>query len=624
MQTCKYVSVVKNVKDLDYFEQKSQSLELACGRRLELLSLCWEASDVGMQLSLELQQDSSGESATESLRACFGIKSPSTLLKRAGTFRQFVRWFNLSEHARDGTVAAFPLVEAVVWDYFILLRAQRNLSSKGFTGPSTFLETVPFAKFTVGLTGADDVLQSRRLLGFASVERSLKGPARQAPGLELVRLQRLREILCCGDSLVDRLGAAVFLICVYARARWSDLRFVDYVEFDRGRRGTMTIYTREHKTSNIGIRREQYLPLIIPWEGVTSDWWIDAYCEVCDALGFDLSRKPLGPLLPAPRLGGGFCARPLSTTEAAQWLRSLLKGTKDADSFRSRSLKATLLGWAARSGLDKECRAVLGHHCAAISGSEVVYSRNLQFRAIRKLSMLLRRVRIGLDLEDDNMKNFGIACTPGLVTPTFMPATPHVPTTAPAVSQVATETEVLHSAAPSTGVVVSAAGAVDAAVETMADLEDLESVKDELFDLDAVGQHAENLTLFPSTLVQSGVIAIESSSGSDSSSSSSSSSDGELPARSSDAPSQYVENVPEGFRYYKRKKSGIVHSRKDGSDAFACKVKPSSNFLLLPFTRSVRYPKCLKRFPKDPSRVRSLSDLNRALEGALKRARHDA
>ena len=38
-----------------------------------------------------------------------------------------------------------------------------------------------------------------------------------------------------------------------------------------------------------------------------------------------------------------------------------LKGTTDADSFRSHSLKASLLLWCARAGFDKETGAVLGH-----------------------------------------------------------------------------------------------------------------------------------------------------------------------------------------------------------------------------------------------------------------------
>ena len=420
----KYKKVVKSVPDLEYFEQKTQSRELACGQWLEILSLNWAASSIGSQLVSDLQDDDTGSSATETLRACFGIKSPSTLLKRAGSFKQFFRWHERSNRSKELQPCPIPLAEDAVWDYFIWLKSQRTLNEKGYTVASTFLESVRFAKFTVGLLGADEILQSRRLLGFAAIEKSLKGPCKQAPGLELEHLQKLHAILREGDDPVDRLGAAVFLICVYARARWSDIRFVDHIDFDRQRNGSMTIFTREHKTSNVGIRREQFLPLVVPWEGVTSDWWIDQFVEVYRLVGLDETKRPLGPLLPAPRLGGGFCARPLTTSEAANWLRALLTGTTNSSSYRSHSLKATLLIWSARSGLDRETRAVLGHHCSALAGSEVVYSRHLQVRAIRKLSMLLRRVRVGLDLEDDNMKNFGIMGTPAAMTPAFAPQTP--------------------------------------------------------------------------------------------------------------------------------------------------------------------------------------------------------
>ena len=58
-------------------------------------------------------------------------------------------------------------------------------------------------------------------------------------------------------------------------------------------------------------------------------------------------------------------------------------------------MKTTLLVWAAKAGLDKEVRAVLGHHASALQESEVVYSRHLQTRALRKLNMMLHHVRIG-------------------------------------------------------------------------------------------------------------------------------------------------------------------------------------------------------------------------------------
>ena len=81
----------------------------------------------------------------------------------------------------------------------------------------------------------------------------------------------------------------------------------------------LDLYTAEHKTSS-GLRREQFLPLVIPSEGIVQGDWIGVFIELCHRQGFDWNKVPYGPLL-VPRAGGGWCARPLSTSEAATWLR---------------------------------------------------------------------------------------------------------------------------------------------------------------------------------------------------------------------------------------------------------------------------------------------------------------
>jgi hypothetical protein len=135
-------------------------------------------------------------------------------------------------------------------------------------------------KFTLDLREADAVLQSRRLLCFAAIERLQKGPTRQAAPLELQHLQRLHEVLESAACLTDRLGAGVMLVCIYGRARWSDLRYIHHVVAEEGRNGFLTLYTAEHKTSAVGARREQYLPLVVPWMGVTHDEWVKTFMDV--------------------------------------------------------------------------------------------------------------------------------------------------------------------------------------------------------------------------------------------------------------------------------------------------------------------------------------------------------
>ena len=93
--------------------------------------------------------------------------------------------------------------------------------------------------------------------------------------------------------------------------------------------------------------------------------------------------------------------RPLSTSEAAAWLKRLLEGCSGASAIRAHSMKVTLCVWAARAGFSKEHRATLSHHATALNGSDIVYSRELQTGAIRKLQMLLKKIRVGLDPRSD-------------------------------------------------------------------------------------------------------------------------------------------------------------------------------------------------------------------------------
>ncbi|CAK9072521.1 unnamed protein product [Durusdinium trenchii] len=410
-----------------------------------------------------------------------------------------------------------------------------------------------FCKFTVGLQGCDEVLGSGRLLGFAAVERREKGPSSQAPILELVHLKKLHEILSLGSDLIDRLGAGAMLVCIYGRARWSDLRYIDHVDVE----------ARRNKTSAVGIRREQYLPLVIPWEGVVSDDWIEVLLKVYQEAGLDMTKVPLGPFLPAPKIGGGFCARPLSTQEAARWLRLLLSGTPGSEKIRCHSLKATLLNWCAKAGLDKEVRAVLGHHSTALHGSDIVYLRELQVRPLRKLQMLLKSIRIGLNLEDIASQGTLLAATPGATTPRPNVFTPPLPVPA--------RGDQVHKPAEEQ--------VVEQAVELVNVEEENESIKEEIENITNLEAFACDLSLF-----------------------------GE-------------EAVRQGSVYYKHVKTSRVHHVRVGKEATNCGKKLNENFKELEPVIYIRLPKCLICFPSAEGRVRTREDAIARFDAALKRAR---
>ena len=334
---------------------------------------------------------------------------------------------------------------------------------------------------------------------------------------------------------------------------------------------------------------------------MTGEDWLRIFLELYETAGLNIRKVPLGPLLPAPKAGGGFCARPLLTPEASRWLKELLKGTTNWDTFQSHSMKATLLHWCARAGLDKEVKSVLGHHCSAVSGSEVVYSRQLQARPIRKLQMLLRLVRIGMSL-DDIADGGGVAgVTPGPQTPAPLLGLHDIATRTPVIPAVQRPPE---------------ADPIEQAIEVVQDQEDLVSMKEELENLGDAALSAGDLSLFPERIRAE---TNESSSGS-SSSSSSTSSDEPLQDGLTEEPT-FVEHVPEGITFFKHVKSHRVHSVQTNKEFTACKMKVTENFKALERIMYFKHPKCLRCFPKAPGSVRSREDVVAAFDEALEKVR---
>ena len=462
----------------------------------------------------------------------------------------------------------------------------------------------------LGFHGCDEILLSKRLTGFSALEKKEKGPLLQAPSLEVEHLLRLHKILKEGSCTVDRIGAGSFLCAIYGRARWSDLRHVNHVRFDAQKRnGTFDLYTSEHKTSSSGLRREQFLPFVIPNEGLIEGDWVSEYIQLCATEGFDWQRIPYGPLLPAPKASGGWCARPLSTGEAAKWLRGLLAGCKDVDRIRAHSMKVTLCVCAARAGFSKEHRATLSHHACSLHGSDIVYSRELQTAAIRRLQMLLRRIRLSLQsgTSDGNVAEVTAPLDTRRVsavrTPTLSLGAPETPFPA--------GVEVLEPKVPEENAIVISEPEVECKEEDVGGFQNS--------CINACREYHE----FAEDVHLGGLVQVDSSSGSESSSSSSTDSEDSSSEHFGNAMPRpiFVETVPEGMKYHVHKKSKIMHSSKIGSSLATCKINLNQNFTETERTLTFKYPKCMKCFAKDHNRLRTVDDVANFMDGLSKRRR---
>ena len=622
-----YMSAVKKMKDTDYMEDKRARTSLAVAKWMDILSVCWSCSSVGMQLKLDLQLDPTGFDAEATLRSVFGVKSPTTLLKRAASMNQYMRWFSRSSRNLVTYRSPLPFQETEVWTYFLHLRDSRKVSGKGFTISSTFLETVRFCKHIIGMDACDAILASKRLIGFAALERQQKGPTKQAPPMEVEHLLALHNILANGENKIDRIGAGCFLVATYARARWSDLRFIHHIKYDGFKRNaTFDLYTAEHKTSSVGLRRQQFLPLVVPAEGVGGGDWLGTWIKLMQDNGCDWDRVPFGPLLPAPKNDEEWCARPLSTSEAATWLRKLLEGLPRCDEIKAHSMKATLCVWIARAGFSKEHRAILSHHSSALHGSDVVYSRDLQTGAIRRLQMLLRKIRLGLsessELNEEQKKitsAFDSGLGSSIRTPVLRDASPEKMGVAKDVSgaetfqrdiQVGKALEVIDAELPC----VEAGNAA---------LDGKMSVKGEDDFEDICKSESANFGMFSVTDLSGGLIEIDSSSGSSSepedNSSIDSGPDDELLGEIKDR--AFVVSVPNGEAFYSHKKSGILHRLIGGASSFVCKLKPGCNHVKTASTFYFKYPKCTKCFSERHKSSSPFLDTSGFLDRASKKSK---
>ena len=447
---------------------------------------------------------------------------------------------------------------------------------------------------------------------------------------------KLHDILEHGANEVDRIGAGAFLCCIYARARWSDVRHIHHIKYDGFRRNTtMDLYTSEHKTSSAGLRREQFLPLVIPAEGVREGDWLGTFIALTESHGYLWERVPFGPLLPAPKEHGGWCARPLSTAEAAHWLRKLLSGCTNCDNIRAHSLKVTLCVWAARAGFSKEHRATLSHHSSALHGSDIVYSRELQTGAIRKLQMLLKKIRIGIGTDStlqescrDLTSTFDSGRTSNVRTPVLQRGQPTTPLPPAATPNPEPELPMHFSGDELPSKTTEFARAMDGGLKPAPDsFNDLleahevmsDEVKQEIDETERCEKEADSISPLGVKLAQAGLIELDSSSGSDSSSTSTSSedeSDEEAFANSKPAPA-YQEVIPQGIDFHVHKKSKIMHRTKSGGQVFECKAKLNANYFLAPRLLNFKYPKCLKCFPHDGNRIVSREAAIQQLDEAL-------
>ena len=309
----------------------------------------------------------------ETLYDVFAGKSAGTLLNRANPMIRFIAW------CRQNGFEPLPLDEEVCYRFAL------NSQHTAPTFLRSFLVSITFSFYVLGLTGGESCFTSSRLKGAVKHSYLKKRKREQRDPLTVEQVRKL-ELLACGDipgGSSDRLAAWFFLLCVYMRARYSDGLnmdglFVDCPEpnksplygFIEGHVGrSKTAYTTERKTMN--------LPMVACRRGISGKDWSSHGLVL--RRGMSIPMEAGYPLLPAPTRAG-WQQTPLSAGQAGMWLRGILVGLgEDPDSLKrvgTHSCKATCLSWCSKNNVPIDVRRALGYHSTPGDRTALIYSRD--------------------------------------------------------------------------------------------------------------------------------------------------------------------------------------------------------------------------------------------------------
>ena len=339
-----------------------------------------------------------GASLAEGLKDVFAGKSTGTLHARAGPILRYVSW------CHDSGVMPFPLDENTIYQFMYA----HDHSAPTFL--RSFLVSLRFAHFLLGLSGADEVTTSPRVVGKARRSFLDKRKLKQKDPFTCEMVSTMEEFVCdVRHSSRERFVIGCFLLCIYMRARFSDLQNLTELRADEGHSGGLPIGYIEgkvgrSKTSFTTERKTMFLPMTSPRCGLTGKDWYSAWL-----MARLQSAVPRGEGIPTfPALTNqGWARVPITAGAAADWLRRILTGLRfdlSHINLGTHSAKTTTLSWMSKHGAALDIRQLLGYH--STGGSVLVYSRDALSGPLRALNGVLTDIRLGRFLPDQTRSGY--------------------------------------------------------------------------------------------------------------------------------------------------------------------------------------------------------------------------
>ena len=317
----------------------------------------------------------------ETVKDCLGVKATGTLHNRVNPMIRF------AQYAKDAGHEPFPICEHVAYQFLKSVDSAPSF-------PRSFITSVAFSKHVLGLMNADDILQSCRIKGFASLHYTKKRKLIQRPPLAVAQISFLEQCVNeTGRTVYDRVAAGFFLVLTYGRLRFSDAMSISSMELEipmGSEHGYLECAAERCKTGTSLEKRTRLLPVVITTKSFTEQGWIQAWLEVRHKA--KLETGPGVPLLPNPASGGGWTKIAVTCEVAGDWLRALLKdvpGPANGARIATHSCKSPILSMCAKYGVEPAARRLLGYHTAGRDKSMIIYSRDAMAWPIRLMEEMI-------------------------------------------------------------------------------------------------------------------------------------------------------------------------------------------------------------------------------------------
>ena len=295
----------------------------------------------------------------------------------------------------------------------------RHLDKMGAppTRAGSFLRACNFTLGCCGLYAAEVIRISPRCRGAAAMSLARRLPRRQrdvlltrwiiAAEVEVVLASNQESSL--SDQEAEVLGFALF--CTHTRARCSDAAKiaaepeVDTCDDDDGCNFSFVeacTTGSQLKTGNSAAKAKLSFPLVGLAKGLSGECWAESWLEVRERIGHDAGRD--GCLQLQPLADGSFASFRIEAGQMTERLRHLLERLGvERSALRnvgSHSCKASLLSLAAKAGLSRETRRLLGGHSPPGDKSVEVYARDVLATPMREMGNVMLWVRNGVSIPD--------------------------------------------------------------------------------------------------------------------------------------------------------------------------------------------------------------------------------